>query len=250
MRPLPPPTFPRLHLLRFTLAAAFVAAILTASVSRSRAQVTSLDTLIVTAARAPQSVDRVAFSTRLVTGDDLRSAPTATLDGALRAIPGFSLFRRSDSFSANPTAQGVSLRGLGPSGASRSLVLLDGVPLNDPFGGWVLWSQLPRESIVGAEVVRGGGATAWGNAALGGVVQLLTSPITGNSARLSASVGSFTTRSAEFGATATAGAGAVQLLGRAFSTEGFSLVAPSAAAPSTCPPPATTVGSPPAGARP
>ena len=206
--------------------AAAVAAILTAFVSRGHAQVTSLDTLIVTATRAPQSVDRVAFSSRLIDGDDIRTAPTATLDGALRAIPGFSLFRRSDSFSANPTAQGVSLRGLGPSGASRSLVLLDGVPLNDPFGGWVLWSHLPRESLAGAEVVRGGGATAWGNAALGGVVQLLTSPITGNSARLSTSLGSFTTRSAEFGATHTAGQGAVQLLGRAFSTEGFSLVAP------------------------
>ena len=181
---------------------------------------------VVTAARTRQSVDRVAFSTRLIDGDDLRTAPTATLDGALRAIPGFSLFRRSDSFSANPTAQGVSLRGLGPSGASRSLVLLDGVPLNDPFGGWVLWSQLPRESLAGAEVVRGGGATAWGNAALGGVIQLLTTPVADNSTHLTGSVGSFTTRSAEFGVTHTAGKGAVQLLGGVFSTEGFSLVAP------------------------
>ena len=185
-----------------------------------------LNRVVVTSARIPQALDRVAFSTRLIDGDDLRAAPTATLDGALRAIPGFCLFRRSDSFSANPTAQGVSLRGLGPSGASRSLVLLDGVPLNDPFGGWVLWSQLPRESLAGAEVVRGGGATAWGNAALGGVVQLLTSPVRDNSARLSASLGSFSTRSAEFGATHTAGNGAVQLLGRAFSTAGFSIVAP------------------------
>ena len=52
----------------------------------------------------------------------------------LRArVPGFSLFRRTDSRLANPTAQGVSLRGIGPSGAGRSLVLLDGIPQNDPF---------------------------------------------------------------------------------------------------------------------
>jgi outer membrane receptor protein involved in Fe transport len=203
-----------------------VATVGSVGVTPLRAQVTALETLIVTAARAPQPLDRVVFSTRVLDGDDLRTAPTATLDGALRAIPGFSLFRRSDSFSANPTAQGVSLRGLGPSGASRSLVLLDGVPLNDPFGGWVLWSQLPRESLAGAEVVRGGGATAWGNAALGGVVQLLTAPVQDNSARFSAGLGSFTTRSAEFGATATVGGAAVQILGRAFSTAGFSLVAP------------------------
>jgi outer membrane cobalamin receptor/mono/diheme cytochrome c family protein len=195
-------------------------------VTQDRDPAYRLGRYVVTSARSRQSIDRVAFSTRLIDGDDLRAAPTATLDGARRAIPGFSLFRRSDSFSANPTAQGVSLRGLGPSGASRSLVLLDGVPLNDPFGGWVLWSQLPRESLAGTEVVRGGGATAWGNAALGGVIQLLTTPLEGDSARFGTSLGSFTTRSAEFGVTHTAGKGSVQLLGRAFTTEGFSLVAP------------------------
>ncbi len=184
-----------------------------------------------TAARTRQALDRVAFSARLIDGADLRSAPTVTLDGALRAIPGFSLFRRSDSLAANPTAQGVSLRGLGPSGASRSLVLLDGVPLNDPFGGWVLWSQLPRESLARVEVIRGGGATAWGNAALGGVVQLITIPVSGRSARASASAGSYQTRSFEFSATQPAGKGAVQLLGRAFSTAGFTLVAPARRGP-------------------
>ena len=182
--------------------------------------------MVVSSARIPQALDRVAFSTRIIDGDGLRATPAATLDGALRSVPGFSLFRRSDSFSANPTAQGVSLRGLGPSGASRSLVLLDGVPLNDPFGGWVLWSQLPRESLAGAEIVRGGGATAWGNAALGGVVQLLTTPAAGDTARFAASTGAFTTRGGEFGVTHTAGRGAVQLLGQVFSTAGYALVAP------------------------
>ena len=57
---------------------------------------------------------------------------------------GFSLFRRSGSRYANPTSQGVSLRGLGASGARRALVLVDGLPLNDPFGGWVYWARVPR----------------------------------------------------------------------------------------------------------
>src|SRR5690606_15056476 len=108
------------------------------------------------------------------TADRFRSSPAATIDDVLRESAAFSLFRRSSSLFANPTAQGVSLRGIGPSGASRSLVLLDGVPLNDPFGGWVSWNKVPRESIVGAEIVRGGGSGAWGNAALGGVIQLFT----------------------------------------------------------------------------
>ena len=144
------------------------------SARSAHAQTVALPAEVVTATRTPQPAEQVAVSVRDFDTEALRASPTATLDGALRSVPGFSLFRRSDSFSANPTAQGVSLRGLGPSGASRSLVLLDGVPLNDPFGGWVAWTKVARENLARVEVVPGGGATAWGHAALGGVVQILT----------------------------------------------------------------------------
>ena len=204
-----------------------LAAVATVAPLPGQTAATPLDPMLVTATRTPQPAGQIAVSIRNVDGDALRASPALTLDGALRAIPGFSLFRRSDSLTANPTAQGVSLRGLGPSGASRSLVLLDGVPLNDPFGGWVTWSQLPRESLASAEVVRGGGATAWGNAALGGVVQLFTTPLnSGEIARAAVSAGTFATHSAEFVATQPIGRSTLQLLGRAFETDGFSLVAP------------------------
>jgi outer membrane receptor protein involved in Fe transport len=182
--------------------------------------------MVVSAARTAQPPQQVPFSLIVLSGDALRTAPASTLDGALRSVPGFSLFRRSDSLTANPTTQGVSLRGLGPSGASRSLVLLDGVPLNDPFGGWVAWSKVPRESLVGAELVRGGGATAWGNAALGGVVQLLTESPGATRGRFAASYGDFGTRNAELAVSLPLGPGHLQLLGQDFATDGFSLVAP------------------------
>ncbi|MGF2075342.1 TonB-dependent receptor, partial [Enterococcus casseliflavus] len=89
------------------------------------------------------------------------------LDDALRQTVGFSLFRRTGSRTANPTIQGVSLRGLGASGASRALVLADGVPLNDPFGGWVYWARKPRLGIERVEVLRGGAADLYGSGALG-----------------------------------------------------------------------------------
>ena len=157
-------------------ASALLVLLIAANVSApsAHAQTVALPAEVVTATRTPQPAAQVAVSVRAFDTEALRASPTATLDGALRSVPGFSLFRRSDSFSANPTAQGVSLRGLGPSGASRSLVLLDGVPLNDPFGGWVAWTKVARENLARVEVVQGGGATAWGNAALGGVVQILT----------------------------------------------------------------------------
>ena len=191
----------------------------------------ALPPLVVSASRTAEPPAQVPFSLVAFSGARLRASPAATLDGALRSVPGFSLFRRSDSFSAHPTAQGVSLRGLGPSGASRSLVLLDGVPLNDPFGGWVTWSKVPRESLTGAEVLRGGGATAWGNAALGGVVQLLTGPALSSQLdykanRVAATLGDFSTRSVEVALTQPMGAGVLQLTGRAFATDGFALVAP------------------------
>ena len=190
------------------------------------AQTIVLEPQVVTATRTPQPPDQVPFSLEVFSGEALRATPAVTLDGALRTAPDFSLFRRSDSLTANPTAQGVSLRGLGPSGASRSLIVLDGVPLNDPFGGWVTWTLVPRESLVRAELVPGGGATAWGNAALGGVVQLFTDPPASAQNRLAATVGDFSTRSAELEISQPAGRGAVQLLGNAFSTDGFPLVAP------------------------
>lgn len=197
------------------------------------AQTVALPTVVVSAARTAEPPAQVPFSVSAFSGEALRANPASTPDGALRSVPGFSLFRRSDSLSANPTAQGVSLRGLGPSGASRSLVLLDGVPLNDPFGGWVAWSKVPRESLAGAEVVRGGGATAWGNAALGGIVQLLTEStetrhVLGDirSGRLAASYGSFSTHSAELTVSQPIGPGVLRLSARDFATDGFMLVAP------------------------
>jgi len=110
----------------------------------------------------------------LLAPTDLQSTPALATDDVLRQIPGFILFRRQGSRYANPTSQGVTLRGVGASGAGRALVLVDAVPLNDPFGGWVYWDRVPRESISTAEVVRGGTSSLYGSSALGGVVQLLT----------------------------------------------------------------------------
>ncbi|MFM9029513.1 MAG: TonB-dependent receptor, partial [Opitutaceae bacterium] len=141
-------------------ALAFLALIAPAALAAAEAAPAVLKEVVVSAARAPQPAEHAAATVRVLTADDLARGPAATLDGALRAIPAFGLFRRADSLAANPTAQGVSLRGLGPSGASRSLVLLDGVPLNDPFGGWVAWTKLPRDGAWRAEIVPGGGARA------------------------------------------------------------------------------------------
>jgi len=114
-------------------------------------------------------------STRTVTRlrrERLLTSAAPNLDTTLRQVPGFSLYRRTPSWSANPTTQGVSLRGAGASGASRAAVLLDGIPMNDPFGGWVYWGRLAPETLDEATVSEGGASDVYGTQAMGGVVQL------------------------------------------------------------------------------
>src|SRR5882762_7142471 len=91
----------------------------------------------------------------VIDNKEIRETPGDNLDDRLRKVPGFSLFRRSSSLVAHPTTQGISLRGIGSSGASRSLVLWDGIPANDPFGGWVYWTQFQPEEISRVEISRG-----------------------------------------------------------------------------------------------
>lgn len=105
---------------------------------------------------------------------DLAKIPGVNLDDRLRMVPGFSLFRRSSSLVANPTTQGVSLRGMGSSGASRTLVLWDGVPVNDPFGGWVFWTRLAPDQMDRVEILRGASTSVFGDRAMGGAIALFS----------------------------------------------------------------------------
>ena len=131
------------------------------------------DSVVVTATRSTERLPSAASAT-VVTSAELNNMAAGALDDALRSTPGFTLFRRSSSRVANPTTQGVTLRGVSGSGASRTLVLADGVPLNDPFGSWVYWNRVPQAAVDRVEVVRGATGDLYGAGALGGVVQVLT----------------------------------------------------------------------------
>ena len=150
-----------------------------------------IETVQVTAARLPAGVGDGAFAITALSADQL--AISDRLDEALEQVPGLSLFRRSSSLSANATTQGISLREIAPSGAGRTAVLLDGVPLNDPFGGWVIWGALPYEDIGGAEVVRGAGTGPYGSGALTGTILLTERDTTDGLAIADASAGNLGT---------------------------------------------------------
>jgi outer membrane receptor protein involved in Fe transport len=169
---------PRLPALLLLLAASSLAAAVMPTAE--------LPELRVYAERLPAEAGEIGFAETRFGADEIAAHPARRLDTILSAAPGFSLFRRSTSEVAHPTTQGVTLRNLGPNGAGRALVLLDGIPQNDPFGGWVYWNRLPPEMMGEVRLLRGGGSGPWGNAALGGVIDLRAAPAAASSAFVAA----------------------------------------------------------------
>jgi len=184
------------------------------------------DEITVTATRTPRSVAETAAPTTIVPRDAIRSAGAPVIDDVLRGVPGFSLFRRTGSRTANPTTQGVSLRGLGASGTSRALVLADDVPLNDPFGGWVYWGRVPEIALDRVEVVEGGGSDLWGSSALGGVVSLVRREAAKPELEAEAWFGSESSGDGALRASAAAGPILLSADGEIFTTDGYVPVAP------------------------
>jgi len=126
--------------------------------------------IIVRAARIPPLSAEAAFAEVQIDAEKVRRSQR--IDQALGSVPAATLFRRADSLAANPTTQGLSLRAIAPTGAGRALVTLDGVPINDPFGGWVIWGQIIPEGIGRLDLVRGAGSGPYGAGALTGTVRL------------------------------------------------------------------------------
>lgn len=110
----------------------------------------------------------------IVTIDETRIRANAAdqLESVLADVAGLQQFRRSDSRSANPTSQGISLRGIGGNASSRALLVLDGVPQTDPFGGWVPFPAYATDRLGRIRVTRGGGSGYFGPGALAGTVEL------------------------------------------------------------------------------
>ena len=175
----------------------------------------------VTANRTGTRVIDTPTSVVVLSPQDLQATAALTTDDQLRQVSGFSLFRRTDSRTANPTTQGVSLRGLGASGASRALVLADGFPLNDPFGGWVYWDRIPGAEIASLEAAGGGASHLYGSDALGGVVNLQREPVDRNAFTLETSYGNEDTPQVSFLGSHTAGNWAGSIAGDLFRTDGY-----------------------------
>ncbi len=199
--------------------------------SQTPAPASSTTTVTVTAYRTPLGTLESPSTTRLLSQRVLSETPAITLDGQIRQIPGLELFRRSSSLVANPTSQGISLRGLGSTSASRTLVIDDEVPLNDPIGGWIHWQEQPELAIQSLELVRGGASSLYGSSAIGGVINVIPVRPTSRQAELRSSYGGEGTYDTSLLLQTTSGPLGALASGGLIGTDGFIQEAPSQRGP-------------------
>ncbi|HET8796591.1 MAG TPA: TonB-dependent receptor, partial [Thermoanaerobaculia bacterium] len=148
------------------------------------------EAIVVTATRSERAVSELPVSTSVVGEEAIESAPVRSVDDLIRTIPGVHTSIVSGSGST-PNNQRLSMRGLG---GTRALVLLDGVPIHDPYSGVVQWQKVSLDSLGQVEVVRGGNTSLFGNFALGGTINLITRPVDDSRVALDLSAGSGSTQ--------------------------------------------------------
>lgn len=185
----------------------------------------SPETIIVTGRSLPAPAGAAAYGSVLLDRDTLTGDPSGRLENVLRDVAGFQQFRRTDSRAANPTTQGATLRGLGGNASSRALVLLDGVPVADPFAGYIAWSALDPERLGAVRVTRGGGAGPFGSGAVGGTIELFSAgPNELPRVHAGAAYGSRDSLEASAGTSGRLGAGFAALSGRFDRGDGYILI--------------------------
>ena len=175
--------------------------------------------IIITGTALPEARAERVYAIERIGKREIQQAPTHALDQLLKGVPGIQLFRRSDSTSGHPTSQGITLRALGGNASSRALLVLDGVPQSDPFGGWVNWPAYDPQSLSGIRIIRGGGSVANGPGALAGTIEMTSRSDKGVGGEVD--IGSRDSVDAEARLGAELAGGLLSLFGREARSDGF-----------------------------
>jgi outer membrane cobalamin receptor len=215
-------------LMVFALAAPRPAAAQRDGRTAADSSVLPLNEVVVTATRSGRTIRELPANVNVLTREQIRLAPARTLPDLLRTIPGVTMADYQTSIAAHPSRQSPGMRGLGGTSSSRALVLLDGIPLDDPFTGWVSWARVPLDLVERVEVVRGGGAGIWGSRALGGVINIITIRPVADQTRITMRGGNAGTAGASASLTRVAGRLTLTAAGERFGTDGFYVVPESA----------------------
>jgi len=154
------------------LASAATLLIATPAIAQDNGEDDNENVIVVLGEGLPDAPSVPAYSVIELEREQIVNSGSGTFEDALRDVAGFQQFRRSDSRNSNPTAQGATLRALGGNASSRALVLLDGVPMVDPFFGYVPFNAIAPERLSSIRVTRGGGSGPFGAGALAGTIEL------------------------------------------------------------------------------
>ena len=143
----------------------------TDSVSTDSARLHRLDPVVVTAERVDAPLTTSAAAVTRLSGEALRKLPVKTVADALQYVPGM-LVLQGDGLGLAPR---LVVRGFyGGGETDYATVLIDGVPATQLATGQVNWDLVPLQAIESIEIVRGGASPLYGDAAVGGVVNLIT----------------------------------------------------------------------------
>jgi vitamin B12 transporter len=175
--------------------------------------------IVITGKALPEPKAERVYGVQTITLRQIQQSPSHELDQILKDVPGLQLFRRSDARSGHPTSQGVTLRALGGTASSRALLVLDGVPQSDPFGGWVNWPAYEAQDLAQIRVVRGGGSVANGPGALAGTIEMTSRSDVGASGEVDGASRDSLEARGHIGL--DAGRGVLSLSGRGERSDGF-----------------------------
>lgn len=179
---------------------------------------------VTTPGRAPRTLADVPGSIEVVVPEQLKELPGVTLDEKLQAlVPGLNTTRSSGDITDRTAA--LTLRGLGSAtqggrSQGRTLVLLDGVPLNNSATGGVNWNDLTVEEIDRVEVFKGPSSSLYGSNALGGTINIITKPAKGGYS-LESSFGTYSTSDTTAKAGVKAGRLSLQVFGKYLESDGY-----------------------------
>ncbi len=178
----------------------------------------SIEEVVVTASRFENKIFNSGTSVNLLKSNEITSLPTTQLSTTLQYLPG--LFLASyDGLGLNPM---LTVRGFHGGGESEYLkVLVDGIPINNPESGLVNWNLLPLHHIEQIEVIRGGASSLYGDAAMGGVINLITYKHIEKYTHAAASYGGFNAFSAEVSHGNNLNKGFYDIYGNYNKTDGF-----------------------------
>lgn len=188
--------------LRFAAATAAFSLLASAAAAADQtnpADAPTAETIVVSASRG-KMLEEMDVSTQVLNRKQIEQMPETSLEEILGRIPGI-VMPQLPANELHPTGDPIEIRGFG-STPGRTLIMVDGVPFNDPFFRYVDWQKIPKEEIERIEVIRGGGATTlWGNMAMAGTINIVTREPSPGEARASIGYGSYNTFNTDAAAT-------------------------------------------------